>query len=62
MSDFINWIVTPANLFAVIAAGLVFATVWTLSAPAFGGNDLNKRMKAVANRRDELRRKAREGA
>ncbi|WP_306015393.1 type II secretion system F family protein [Oceanicaulis sp. MMSF_3324] len=60
MEDFIQWIVTPANLFAVIAAGLVFATVWTISAPAMGGDNLNKRMKAVANRREELRRKARE--
>lgn len=60
MSDFIQWIVSPANLFAVIAAGLVFATVWTLSSPALGGDNLNKRMKAVSNRREELRRKARE--
>jgi len=60
MSDFIGWITQIENLFAVIAAGLVFATVWTLSAPALGKNDFSKRMKSVANRREELRKKARE--
>jgi tight adherence protein C len=57
---FADWITTPSNLFAVIAAALVFATVWTLSAPAFDKDTTAKRLKQVANRRDELRRKARE--
>ncbi len=60
MSDFIEFITEPSNLFAVIAAILVFATVMTLSVPALGGNDLDKRIKSVANRREELRRKSRE--
>ncbi len=57
---FADWITTPSNLFAVIAAALVFATVWTLSSPAFNTDNTSKRLKQVANRRDELRRKARE--
>ena len=57
---FADWITDPSNLFAVIAAALVFATVWTLSAPALNKDDTGKRLKAVANRRDELRRKQRE--
>jgi len=57
---FADWITQPQNLFAVVAAGLVFATVLTLSAPAMGKDRLAKRMKGVANRREELRRKSRE--
>jgi tight adherence protein C len=57
---FADWITQPSNLFAVIAAGLVFATVLTLSAPAMNRDNTAKRLKQVAHRRDELRRKARE--
>lgn len=57
---FADWITNPGNLFAAIAAILVFATIWTLSAPAFDKDTTSKRLKAVSNRRDELRRKARE--
>ncbi|MFP4518848.1 MAG: type II secretion system F family protein [Oceanicaulis sp.] len=57
---FADWITSPQNLFAVIAAFLVFATVWTLSAPAMNTDQTSKRLKQVAERRDELRRRARE--
>ena len=57
---FAEWITNASNLFAVIAAVLVFATVITLSAPAMSTDNTAKRLKQVANRRDELRRKARE--
>ena len=57
---FADWITVPSNLFAVIAAALVFATVVTLSAPALDRDDTAKRLKQVAHRRDALRRKARE--
>ena len=57
---FADWITTPSNLFALVAALLVFATVVTLSAPAMNKDDTAKRLKQVSNRRDELRRKARE--
>lgn len=57
---FSDWITQPQNLFAVIAAVLVFATVWTLSAPAMSRDNTQKRLKQVAERRDDLRRRARE--
>lgn len=57
---FADWVTNPGNLFAAIAAVLVFATIWTISAPAFDKDTTSKRLKAVSNRRDELRRKARE--
>lgn len=57
---FAAWITEPQNLFATIAALLVFATVWTLSAPALNTDQTQKRLKQVSERRDELRRKARE--
>ncbi|KAA5802190.1 type II secretion system F family protein [Alkalicaulis satelles] len=60
MTAFAEWITQPQNLFAVIAAVLVFATVLTLSAPSMKSDNLSKRMKQVANRREELRRKSRE--
>ncbi|MCR9130135.1 MAG: type II secretion system F family protein [Alphaproteobacteria bacterium] len=57
---FADFITQPSNLFAVIAAALVFATVLTLSGPAMNRDDTAKRLKQVSERRDELRRKARE--
>jgi tight adherence protein C len=46
----------PANLLSLLVAVLVFATVVTLAGPLLSGDKLGDRMKAVANRRDELRR------
>ena len=57
---FANWITSPDTIFALIAAALVFATVLTLSGPALSGDRTDKRLKSVANRREELRRKSRE--
>ena len=57
---FADWITEPQNLFAVIAAALVFATVLTVSAPATKTDRLSKRMKQVSNRREELRRRMKE--
>ncbi len=57
---FADFITQPSNLFALIAAALVFATVLTLSGPAMNRDDTAKRLKQVSERRDELRRKARE--
>ncbi|WP_366522721.1 type II secretion system F family protein [Maricaulis sp.] len=47
-------------LVALIAGILVFATIVTLTSPAMGGDKLDKRIKGVQNRREELRRKSRE--
>ncbi|MCC5981844.1 MAG: type II secretion system F family protein [Oceanicaulis sp.] len=60
MLEFARWITDPGNLFGIIAFVLVFATILTLSAPAMGGNKLERRIRSVANRREELRRKSRE--
>ncbi|MEZ5937204.1 MAG: type II secretion system F family protein [Hyphomonadaceae bacterium] len=49
----------PMNLAAGFAAIASFATVVTLAAPAFGNDKLESRLKAVANRREELRKKNR---
>ena len=54
------WLIQPDTLFALIAAGLVFATVLTLSGPALNPDRTDKRLKQVANRREELKRKSRE--
>ncbi|WP_366145106.1 type II secretion system F family protein [Maricaulis sp.] len=47
-------------LVALVAGILVFATIVTLTSPALGGDKLDKRIKGVQNRREELRRKSRE--
>ncbi|UDF03744.1 type II secretion system F family protein [Asticcacaulis sp. AND118] len=50
----------PANLISVAVAVLVFFTVLTLLRSSISGEQLDKRMKAVAQRREELRRQARQ--
>jgi tight adherence protein C len=49
----------PGTLIAVGVALASFATIMTLAAPAMRGDKLDARMKSVANRREELRRKSR---
>ena len=58
--DFAALVTDPANLIAAVAAALVFATILTLTAPLLQRDTLEVRLKAVANRREELRRKSRE--
>lgn len=58
----INWVqflTDPVTLASALACVATFATVLTLAAPAFDGDRLTSRLKAVANRREELRRKNR---
>jgi len=50
----------PDNLMAAFIAVVSFATIVTLAAPMLRGKVLEDRLKAVANRREELRRKSRE--
>ncbi|WP_019959981.1 type II secretion system F family protein [Woodsholea maritima] len=59
-TEFAEFITNPGTLFALIAAVLVFATILTLTKPLMGGDSLDKRIKAVHVRREELRRKSRE--
>jgi tight adherence protein C len=59
MTDWVSLLTDPANLLAGFAALAAFATVVTVAMPAFGGDKLNSRLKAVANRREELRKRSR---
>ena len=59
ITDFAEWITNPGNLFALIAFVLVFATALTVSGPLMGGDPFEKRLKQVAQSRDELRRRSR---
>jgi tight adherence protein C len=59
MSDLIRFFTDPLNLLSVGVAIAVFATVFTLMGAMTGGVSLEKRMKAVAVRRDELKRRSR---
>jgi len=49
----------PANLITAAVAVASFATLMTLAAPALRGDKLDARMKSVATRREELRRRSR---
>lgn len=55
-----EFLVTPETLIMLIAGIAVFATIITLTSPFMGGGDLDKRIKSVQNRREELRRRSRE--
>ena len=57
--DFVSVLTDPSNLIAGVVGVLAFATVCTLAAPAIRGDKLDARMKSVAMRRDELRRRSR---
>ncbi len=49
----------PANVVTAAVAIASFATIMTLAAPALRGDKLDARMKSVAERREELRRRSR---
>lgn len=53
-------IVEPRTLISIIVGLLVFATLLTLLGSMNGGASLEKRMQAVAVRRDELKRRSRQ--
>lgn len=57
--DWVAFLVDPVTLASALACVATFATVLTLAAPAFNNDKLTSRLKAVANRREELRRKNR---
>ncbi|MGE3301764.1 MAG: type II secretion system F family protein [Hyphomonadaceae bacterium] len=57
--SFISTLADPSTVAGMLAAGAAFAAVVTLAAPAMGGSKLGSRLKAVAERREELRRKSR---
>jgi tight adherence protein C len=57
--DVVAFIDNPQNLLALVTAGVCFGAVATLSAPLLKSDKLDDRLKAVANRREELRRRSR---
>lgn len=62
MFDNINWVqflTDPVTLASAVACVATFATIMTIAAPAFSGDKLATRLKAVSNRREELRKKSR---
>lgn len=59
MEGFIRFITDPQNLLSIGVGVLVFATVVTLLSSMTGGVKLDKRMKAVSERRDDLKRRSR---
>jgi tight adherence protein C len=50
----------PQTLLSIFIAIVVFATIVTLASPMLSSNGLEGRLKSVANRREELRRRSRE--
>ena len=60
MKDFAAFIMNPGNLIAGVVAILAFLTFVTLGRSMTSGDQLDKRMKSVANRREELRRLSRQ--
>lgn len=56
----VETLVDPDNLLMAFIAVVSFATIVTLAAPMMGKTNLEGRMKSVATRREELRRRSRE--
>jgi tight adherence protein C len=55
----ITALVDPMNIAAVLGAGACFATVVTVAGPMLAGDRLGARLKEVAKRREELRKRSR---
>ena len=59
--DLLDFAADPTNFLTLGVGVLTFATVATLAAPLAKRDTLGDRLKAVANRREELKRRARDG-
>ncbi|MEL7452691.1 MAG: type II secretion system F family protein, partial [Pseudomonadota bacterium] len=59
VSDVSNIVSNPANLASILAGVAVFATAISITMPLLQGDKLNTRLKAVTNRREQLRRQSR---
>jgi len=58
--DYIGFLTNPDNLLTGFVGLAAFATIVTLATPYMGNKNLEGRMKSVASRREELRRRSRE--
>lgn len=59
MNGIINAIIDPINIAGVLAALACFATIVSVASPAMSGDKLGSRLKEVAKKREELRKKSR---
>ncbi|GAA0378297.1 type II secretion system F family protein [Brevundimonas terrae] len=59
MEDFIRFMTTPQNLLSIGVGVAVFASLFTLLSGMGGGQSFEKRIKHVADRRADLRRRSR---
>jgi tight adherence protein C len=57
--DIVETLTDPLLIAGVLAAGACFATVVTLAAPSLAENKLGSRLKEVAKKREELRKRSR---
>ncbi len=57
--DFLYSLTDPVTIAGILAAGACFATIVTLAAPAIADDKLGARLKEVAKKREELRKKSR---
>src|SRR3990167_3483629 len=58
--DLVQLLTDPDNLLTGFVAIVAFATILTLALPMMRTSSLEGRLKSVANRREELRRRSRE--
>ena len=56
----VNTLTDPDNILTAFVAAVTFATIVTLVSPMLKGDKLEGRLKSVANRREELRKRNRE--
>jgi tight adherence protein C len=58
--DMVEFLTNPDNVLTAVTGIIVFFTIVTVVSPQFQRNNLESRLKSVANRREELRRRSRE--
>src|SRR5215469_17040162 len=58
--DWLDVLTNPDNVLTAVTAVIVFATAVTVMSPTLQRSNLESRLKSVANRREELRRRSRE--
>src|SRR5579872_2479724 len=58
--DWVQILTNPDNVIAAAVGLITFAAIVTMVSPAFQQTGLESRLKSVANRREELRRRSRE--
>ncbi|MGH6955276.1 MAG: type II secretion system F family protein [Caulobacteraceae bacterium] len=58
--SWVDVVTNPDNVLTAVTAVIGFFTAMTLAAPLFQRSNLESRLKSVANRREELRRRSRE--